>query len=402
MNYHLVILIESRFVSLCSTGAFGGENICDCLGVPLLAVIDRYILRETLKVFFAIFIVITLVVLVQGYIKILQQAALGALDSRLILSMVGLRLLEVIGPIVPPTFFFSILYSLGRMYRDSEVTALAASGVGVSRIFRAYLLAALPVTILVAYLTLSVLPWAKNIKSDLVESQQQELLELSTTVAGRFNEYSRGEVVFYVEDMSEDKTKLRNIFVQNRKNDKLSLISAAEGYRYTDPKTNSQYVVLTNGRRYEGRPGQKDFMTGEFEKYAMRIDEGTEKSAVLRPDQMPTRQLIGAGDIRMQSELQYRLMLPVAVIVFTLISIPLSKSLPRQGMYGSLILAILLYALFMNLQALSGNWMIMGTTPAWLGRWWVHVVILLITGIALFFRSTESIDNIKRLLRLPA
>ena len=338
----------------------------------------------------------------QGYIKILQQAALGALDSCLILSMVGLKLLEVTGPIVPPTFFFSILYSLGRMYRDSEVTALAASGVGVSRIFRAYLLAALPVTILVAYLTMSVLPWAKNLKSELVESQQQELLELSTTVAGRFNEYSRGEVVFYVEDMSEDKTKLRNIFVQNRKNDKLSLISATEGYRYTDPKTNSQYVVLTNGRRYEGRPGQKDFITGEFEKYAMRIDEGAERSAVLQPDQMPTRQLIGAGDIRMQSELQYRLMLPVAVIVFTLISIPLSKSLPRQGMYGSLILAILLYALFMNLQALSGNWMIMGTTPAWLGRWWVHVVILLITGIALFFRSTESIDNIKRLLRLPA
>ena len=365
----------------------------------MVPIIDRYILREVLKTFFAIFSVILLVVLVQGYIRILQQAAVGAVDSRLVLSLVGLQVLEVVGPITPPTFFFSILYSLGRMYRDSEVTALAASGVGTFRIFRSYLFVAIPVALLVAYLTMGRLPWAKKTKFELVAAQQQQAIELSTSVAGRFNEYSQGDLVFYIENMSKDKTRLQNIFVQNRQNRKLGLITASEGYRYTDPETGTPYIVLRDGHRYEGHPGQNDYVNGDFDKYAIRIDEGKQSQSELTPQQLPTAQLIGSDDIRMRSELEYRVMLPISVLVFTLISIPLSKSLPRQGMYGSLILALLIYALFFNLQAISGGWMVSGATPPSIGRWWVHVAILLITAIVMILKSPDSVKLLRRLLK---
>ena len=364
----------------------------------MLTIIDRYILREVFKTFMAIFIVILLVVLVQGYIRILKQAAIGAIDSQLVMSLVGLRLPEVVGPITPPTFFLAILYSLGRMYRDSEITALSASGVSTLRIFRSYIVTALPVALIVAVLTLVAEPWAKKTKVELVAAQQQQAVELSTSVAGRFNEFSRGDVVFYIEDMSDDKTRLQNIFVQNRQNGKLGLITATEGYRYTDQESGAKYIVLTEGRRYEGVPGQRDYVVGEFQQYAIRIDEAEEKQAKLSPKQMPTSALIGATDIHMRSEFEYRIMLPVAVLVFTLISIPLSKSLPRQGIYGSISIAVLLYALFFNLQAISGAWMIAGITPAWLGRWWVHVVMLLIASLVMLYKSPEIGRQLKRLV----
>jgi len=118
-----------------------------------------------------------------------------------------------------------------------------------------------------------------------------------------------------------------------------------------------------------------------------------------RNDALPTSLLLDSTDIEHQVELQYRLMLPAAVLVFTLISVPLSYSLPRGGMYGRMILAILFYFTFVNMLAVSGGWMESGITPLWMGRWWVHLLMLSLAGLLVISRSPRMNKLFNRMMR---
>lgn len=365
----------------------------------MLPIIDRYILREVTKSFFAIMTVLMLIVVSQSYIQILQDAVAGTIGSEAMARLLGLEVLQVLGPVTPPTFFFAILYTLGRMYRDSEMTALAAGGVGLLRIYRAFALVAVPVTLVVAWFTLSLVPWVNANKEAIMQQQKGESAELGMATAGRFNEFSRGGLVFYVEKMSEDKQRMHNVFVQNRQHGKLGLITAAEGYQYTEPDSGDLYLVLTRGHRYEGVPGQNDQAVGDFDKYAILIDRRDQVSDSLPAKAMPSAVLFQADSLRLRSEFEYRFMFPVAVLVFTILSVPLAKSLPREGIYGRLMLALLFYIVFLNLQAISGNWMVSGTTPAWMGRWWVHPFMLLLGGAVMLYKSPRLLRELRTRLR---
>lgn len=366
----------------------------------MLPIIDRYILGEVSKTFIAIVIVLLLIVVGNSYVKILEDAASGMISNQVLLELVGLESLQVLGPIVPPAFFFAILYSLGRLYRDSEMTALSAGGVSTFRIYRSFALLALPLSLLVAWLTFDLLPWVNTNKSMIMEDQRQEATEISTAVAGRFNEFSRGDLIFYAEEISEDNTKLRNVFVQSRQHGGLNLISSREGYKYIDAETGDEYMVLVDGQRYKGLPGAGDYAVATFEKYAFRIAQNDVQTKALPIKALPSDVLLASDEIRKRSEFQYRLMFPIAVLVFTLLSVPLSKSLPRDGIYGRLVLAILFYFVFLNMQAVSASWMIDGVTPAWMGRWWVHPFMLLLgVGVLLYKSPRTALQTLARIRR---
>lgn len=363
----------------------------------MIPIIDRYIFWEVTKAFLAMVIMLLLVLVGGGYMRFLGEAAVGNIGHEVMLTLISIEALRVMAPITPPAFFLAILVTLGRMYRDSEITALSASGIGTARLYRAVILAAVPVILLVSWLTLDLQPWANGAKMDIF-SEQGATAEISAAVAGRFNEFSHGDLVFYVEGMSRDRNRLENVFVQNRQHGRLGLITAKEGHRYVDQETGEQFVVLTEGRRYEGKPGHNDFTIAEFEKYALRMDFTQKKDKRRRNDALPTSQLLDSTDIEHRVELQYRLMLPAAVLVFTIISVPLSYSLPRGGMYGRMILAILFYFTFVNMLAVSGGWMESGITPPWMGRWWVHLLMLSLAGLLVISRSPRLARTINRLM----
>ena len=367
--------------------------------IQIISLIDLYILREVLKTFAAIVVLTLLIFLGQSFVKVLQEAASGVLSSQVLLTMVGLESIRVSGVIIPPGFFFAILYTLGRMYRDSEMTALAASGVGTLRIFRSLLLATLPVAILVTWLMFEIRPWAQHQKQLIIESQKQETVELSLAVAGRFNELQRGDLVFYIEAFSEQEGELRNIFIQNRQHGKPALITAETGYQYLDEESGAHYLVLVNGYRYVGTPGTNNYSIGKFEKFSVRIGQAASSENQMSIKAMPTASLLGSADIKKQVELQNRLMYPLAVFVFAIVSIPLSRSLPREGIYGRLILALLFYFLFMNIQAISGKWMEDGITPLWMGRWWIHLFMLLLGSLIGLNSSQRFGFNLMKLFR---
>jgi lipopolysaccharide export system permease protein len=364
----------------------------------LINLIDRYLLKEVLKALLAILFVLTLIMLSNSFIRLLQEVVAGDLNAGLLFEMLGLQMVVYISRLIPPAFFFAVLYVIGRMYQDSEMVALESCGVGGVRIYRSLLLVVAPVALMTGWLSLYVAPWSGRISAELLSSQGTQATELAGISEGRFNEYSQGDLVFYVESISSDERRMHNVFVQQNLNGKLSLISAKLGYQQIDVESGDRYLVLEEGRRYEGRPGQADYQVSEFKRYAIRIKESDGTAVKHTHRSLSSRDLLASDSIKDLAEFQVRISQVLGLLVFALLSLPLSRTMPRQGPFGRLVLAFVLYTFYLGLQGTAENWMISGVTPQWLGTWWVHLTLMVI-GILLLLPDSQFYRRFKRRLR---
>lgn len=347
---------------------------------PRVGVLDRYLLREVGKSFAAILVTFCLVMVTLLFLRLFETVAVGQLNPDLLLSLVGLQTLRYLPRLLPLAFYFGLLLVLMRMHRDSEMIALAAGGIGPGHIYRAVLLPALPLALVAGWFSLQLSPWASAEANRVLAQQKQRGAELAGLRPGRFNEYSKGDLVVYVESI-EDQRTMRNLFVQHRRGDALSLVTAASGdYRF-DPETGEHRISLQEGRRYEGRPGLGEYSIAHFDRYTLRIAREEARPTRKRTG-LPTAELWrSSGQRDSRAELEERFSYPLSLITLALIALPLSRSLPRQGMYGRLFAAFLVYVSFLNLHSMASSWLESGRTPLWLGMWWLQGLLLAIAGL---------------------
>ena len=361
--------------------------------MKLIGVVDRYLLSEALKTLVAIVVTFSLVMVSMLFLRVFESVAVGQLNPGAVLHMVGFQVLRYFPRLIAPAFFFSVLFVLIRMHRDSEMIAFAAGGIGPVRIYRAFLFPTLPLVLLTAWFSLEVTPWAAAEMQRILVEQKQKGAELAGIREGRFNEYSKGDLVAYVEAIEGGKS-MKNLFIQNRQHGSLGLITARDGYHRYDGESGDHYISLLDGRRYEGMPGQAEYSIAHFERYTLRVAH-EDRQSIPRLSSIATSDLVGATHPGAQAELQDRLSYPLSVITLALVAIPLSRSLPRQGMYGRLFMAFLVYFTFLNLHGIAENWLASGVTPRWMGMWWFQVVMVAIAGL-LVLPETQAVRRFRR------
>lgn len=351
-----------------------------------MGLIDRLLLRDLLKTLLVILLVLVLVLLSNTLVRYLGKAASGLLSTDILLLVVGLELVRALGLIIPPAFFFSVLWVLGRMYRDSEMIALQASGFGHLRLFRSVLLATVPLVLLVSWLVWSVLPWAKTHVAQL-RAEQANSADIGGVRAGQFNEFRRGGLVVYAEQLVQGNGGLQGVLVQDRQQGELGLVTAESAYQTVDPATGERFIVLTNGRRYEGLPGRLDYAIARFDEYAVRIPSIEETVTVTSRSARASRALLNSADPKDWAELQNRLTAPLALVAFAILAVPLARAPPRSGVYGRMTIAVLLYFTFFNLQRVAERLLEDQQIPAWLGMWWLPLLMVGVAGIIMLFDS---------------
>lgn len=364
----------------------------------MITLIDRYLLKEVLKALSAILLVLTLILLGNSFIKLLKEVATGDLNTELLMQMLGLQMVFLFARLIPPALFFAVLYVVGRMYRDSEMVAFESCGVGGLRIYRSMFLVVIPIALFTGWLSFYVTPWASRLSAELISSQRGHAMELAGVSAGRFNEYSQGDLVLYAESIAKHDKRMQNVFVQHRADGELVLVSAMRGYQRFDKETGDRYLLLEDGFRYLGTPGQADYQVSEFAQYALLLKESTEAEVKVNRRSLSSQELLKSDAIKDRAELQFRLSQVLGVLVFALLSLPLSRTLPRQGPFGRLVFAFVLYTLYLSLQGIAENWMIDATTPDWLGVWWVHLLLAFV-GLLLLIPDTPVFRRIRRRLR---
>lgn len=352
----------------------------------MLSILDRYIAREVLLTFLGVTLVLLLIFLSKLIVGYLTEAASGEIPGDIILILITLKSIKYLTLILPLSLFLAILLVQGRMYRDSEMVAISACGVGTLQLYKPLFFVAFPFVLILTVLSLYALPWTEKMEDDLLREAQKNL-EVTGIQAGRFREGTSNERIIYAEDISSDRSIMKNLFIHARTGERTILLSSKSGRLQLDSNTNDRYLVMLDGYRYEGTPGEADYKIIKFEEHRLLIKPNTIAASGEQRNAIPTATLWKSDDRVHIAELQWRISMPLSALVLVLLALPLGKVDPRKGRYGKLFIAILIYIFYVNLLAVAQSWIIKGEAPTALGIWWVHAIVLLLVAIMLVKRN---------------
>jgi len=330
-----------------------------------------------------VFAVLLGIVVVSQLIRLLGEAVRGRIAVDGVLALLGFSAMNYLPVLLSVSLFISILLTLSRCYRDSEMVVWFCSGIGLTRWIRPVLWYAVPVVALIALLSMVLTPWAL-LKADEFKNKLESRDDVTAATPGTFRESKQADRVYFIENVDAGSNRIGNVFVQSEQNGKVGTMVAQQGLQETLPN-GDRFLVLLNGTRYEGTTGQRDYGIIEFERYAIRIDSVPAKQARIWVRTMSTPELWRNPTSWNLAELEWRLGLPISAAILALLAIPLSYVNPRAGRSLNLILAIVLYMLYNNMISVTNTWVGQGKLSPGIGMWGIHAVILIIT-VLMFYR----------------
>ncbi|MDP2805107.1 MAG: LPS export ABC transporter permease LptF, partial [Gallionellaceae bacterium] len=254
---------------------------------------------------------------------------------------------------------------------------------------------AVPVVSVIALLSFVLTPWAKE-KAEEFKSRLDTRDDVSLATPGAFRESKQADRVFFLENMDAKNNRVGNVFVQSVQNSKEGTMVAKEGVQQT-AANGDRFIVLLNGTRYEGTPGQADFKIVEFERYAVRIEESEIRESKTNYKSLTTLELLKNPTPWNISELEWRIGLPLSAFILAMLAIPLSFVNPRAGRSLNLLVAIVIYMAYNNMMSVATTWVGQGKMNPVMGLWSVHGAMLVI--LVLLFYKRLSVFSWRRLVR---
>lgn len=346
-------------------------------------IISRYLTKEVYGTLFATTILLLLIFASNQFARYLHLAASGELSNNVILLLMLLHIPILLSLLLPLSLFIAILVAYGRLYADNEMTILFACGVSPKKILKITAQFSLVIFLLVGSLSLYICPKLSSYSDQIVNQNAASILQLLQP--NRFQSINKDKWIFYVDAATKDKNHLSNIFAANVQNH--YTVSAQGGYQKLDPNTGDSFLVLTNGYRYSGIPGKKNFQIIKYDEYGIRLQQETTNDASRDESNQATTLLWQHNDKNpAAAELQWRISLPISVLVLAILGAAISPVKPRRGRFAQLAPAILLYIIYAQLLFLSRTWLAKGSIIPLFGMWWTHLIMLTI-AFAYYFKS---------------
>jgi len=343
----------------------------------------RALLREFGNLALAVFATLFAITLTTQLIRLLGQAAIGEVLSEGVVALLAFSALNYLPVLLSLTLFITVLMTLSRSYRESEMVIWFGSGLSLLAWVRPVLLFASPLVALVALLSLFLSPWAIG-KAEEYRRQMDLRDQASRVAPGVFREAAGADRVFFVEEIAGDQTNVQNVFIAQMQQGRLGITVSRRGYRES-AENGDRFVVLLDGRRYEGIPGDLDFKVMDFQRYAMKVETRETPAEQASTKAMSTFALLQARGNPGLAELVWRLGLPISAMILALLAIPLSFVNPRASRSVNLLFALLTYMVYANLLSIVQAWVSQGRLAFTTGWWAVHAGMLGVLAL-LFYR----------------
>ena len=343
-------------------------------------IINQYLFREVAQSWLAITLVLLAILVINQFAKILGDASAGNYTGSVITELLFFSTVEYLTVLMPLSTFLAILLVFGRLYKESEMAAMMASGISPMSLYRPLWIPTIILAVTVGVISSFVAPEArKNMKT----SSQAAMLNLGI----EFLEPSqfvtlRNGAVLYSEKRLEN-NQLSNVFVQQELRNGVNVIVSKTAEIIDNPDNGRGALVFYNGYLYEGVPGDLDFRILEFSEY--RLPLSIQVSSVDKIDLSLENftSLIEKKTSESMAEIQWRISPAIALVILVILSIPLGKSSPRQGQFGGLVIGVLVYMIYVNFLGAARVWLEQGIIPEVYGLWWVHLIALLVSVIML-------------------
>lgn len=344
--------------------------------------------RELARSFGATFVVLITIVLTIMLIRTLGQASRGIISPQDVMLFMAYAALGRLPTILSLSLFVSMVATLSRMYRDSEMVVWFASGRSLFSFISPMFRFAWPILLIITVSSLYVWPWTNVQKADL-QLRYSERNDLDRIAPGQFQESSGGNRVFFIDrDAKSDQKASSNVFIASNEKGKESITTARSGRVQTEGE--KKLLVLENGQRVESAGDDATLKVSEFEEYGVAIADTTvrglsasDAKTLFIPSlvKSPTRENL--------TELAWRLGLALAAVNFVVLAVALASVNPRGGRSGNLIFVILTFLVYNNMVNLGQSWMSSGAVTFAGLMIFLHAGVLLL-GLLWLVKRNEN------------
>ena len=261
------------------------------------------------------------------------------------------------------SLFISIVGTLSRMYRDSEMAIWFSSGQGLGSFVRPLLRFVWPILLVITVLLLFAWPWSHR-QTQVLRDRFEQRGDLERVAPGQFQESAGGSRVFFVDKDSVGGKSAGEVFIAATERGKQTVTSARAGR--IDAVGADRFLMLSSGQRLESEIGQPGIKLSEFEQYGILINEKEQEvERAIQPQALSTRTLVVGHTKPFLGELSWRLGLALAALNFVLIGLAVSGVNPRIGRNGNLIFSLFTFILYYNMVNLGSSRIASGTSDFW-------------------------------------
>jgi lipopolysaccharide export system permease protein len=258
------------------------------------------------------------------------------------------------------------------------MVVLFACGMSQRQLLVVTLIPAFVIALLVALFSFWLSPVGAQLNAKILDEQRNRS-EFDSLNAGRFQTLGQGQTIVYVDELTNNRKRLGNVFIARDGADKFNrmIAVAKSGEQAQLAEYGQRYLMLHEGHRYEGRPGTPEFRITKFSTYGQYMPPfAVSADYTNETDAKSTRELFLSDDRALKTALQWRISLPILVFIATLLAVPLSKTNPRQGRYLKMLPAVLVFVFYFTFLSSVRGAMESGKWPMLPGLWAVHFAFL--------------------------
>jgi lipopolysaccharide export system permease protein len=348
-------------------------------------IVGRYLAREICKPF--LFILGVLAALFSSYClaSVLANAVDSLLPASAIAEIVMLKLLISLEVLIPISLFAGVVLGFGRLYSDSEITAMASISIAPFTLLAAVLTVSAYMAIWVAGLSLLGRPWAYQQLATLAKADAA-ILNVSAMAAGTFYIGQDHARIIYFTHRDGRHAPAQSVFVWLKYPDHIEVINAAEAKAVPAPHPGAaNHVDLTNTHIYDlGNSQAGADRAVNAASVVVDPNDVVNQPPTYSTASMSSASLVNSHGPGTLAELQWRLSTPVSTLLLGLCGLPLSRVRPRQSQYAKFGAAILIYSLYYLVCMSARSLVQQGIVPGFPGLWWAPALLAAAMAVVWF------------------
>lgn len=364
--------------------------------------LTRFYLFQLVKALAGFMGGLVLVDFIFRFVDYLELAARSQITRDDVWKLLVLKLGVGTTELAPLAMLLATFAVILGLRRSNEYTAMLAGGFGAIRLLRITLAVAVFSALSSGLITLYLKPEAET-RAYEIRTRSANEADVAGIRPGVFREMQEGGSVFFAERISPDADSLESAFVATPRADGDMVSNATRAY-VVSTESGERTAVFEDGINYQGQPGLPDFSVTRFVRQTVRLEGVAIQSPRSHEKFARTPALISRPTPAYLAELQWRIGLPMAIVVMAMVSFAIAIRTPPQDWHLSLIAAVAVFFTYKNLLGIGRSLIKDEGIPAALGLWWVHALVLLPT-LALLYLELRPRPvfqrGLKRLIPAP-
>jgi lipopolysaccharide export system permease protein len=308
-------------------------------------------LREIYKPLPVLLIILLVITISFSSVVYLSDATSGIIPSDAVVKLIFLKALDIFMRFFPLMVYLTVIIGLGRLYSDHEITALRSMGLNNSTVIRSLIVSFLLLAILVAFFSHIGRPMAFQSRYALLQETKNTLTQ-GPLKSGQFYESSLNNV-YFVEQFINKTNEAEGVFVRAAEGDVTRLIYADKGYLDTGKDNEYFSMHFSNGHAYTFDLNNNFSVKLAFNHLEINLEQITPEVLSFKRRAASTVLLRKSSVPEDIAEFQTRFTTPLKLVLLAMLAVFLSKTAPRKGKYGKLVLAIVIYFVYDNLEILN-------------------------------------------------